>query len=64
MAKKATRASPGKMFHGHIEPLTHAALKVAARANDRTLVGEINHRLKRSVEADRAAKRNAMQAAE
>jgi hypothetical protein len=65
MARKATKqAHRGVMIASHLETGLHRAVKASAKANGRTLQGELNHRLKLSIAADKAAKRSAMQAAE
>ena len=67
MAKKAAtkrkRAYRGMMIASHLETAVHRYIKSEAKANGTTIQWQINTRLKRPMEADLAAKRDAMTAA-
>ncbi len=53
MPRKTVReAKPGtKFFGGYLDESLHRALKAEAQKADRTLAGEINFRLKKTIKA-------------
>lgn len=63
--KSVIEANTGrKNFSGFFDADVHDAIKSGAKVAGRTMSREINYRLARSVEADKARKRGGMRAAE